>query len=85
MDGSKAWAVPFSDSDPRDVVYAAGVSCASCGEANQLIPRNAMFLCRWCAGGEISSAIERRAAAHVELRSRRRVQRRIDSPVRRAA
>jgi hypothetical protein len=85
MDGSKAWAVPFSGSDPYDVVYRAGVSCARCGETNQLLPRNGMFLCRWCARGEMLPENERRAAAHVTAAPRRRIQRRIGSRVRRAA
>lgn len=85
MDGSMAWAVPFSGSDPRNVVYRAGVSCARCGEADQLLPRNGMFLCRWCARGEVSPESERRTAAHVAVPSRRRIQRRIGSPARRAA
>jgi hypothetical protein len=85
MDGSKAWAVPFSGSDPRDVVYRAAVSCARCGEPNQLLARDGIFLCRWCARGEMSPESERRAAAHVAVTSRRRIQRRMGSPTRRAA
>jgi hypothetical protein len=50
-----------------------------------LLPRNGMFLCRWCARGEISPENERRASAHVSLPSRRRIQRRIGSQTRRAA
>lgn len=85
MDGSKAWAVPFSGSDPRDVVHRAGVSCAQCGEANQLLPRDGMFLCRWCARGELSPESERRAAAYVAVASRRPTQRAIGLTTRRAA
>ena len=62
-------AVPFGGADPRDVVYAASVSCARCGEVDRLVPAATMFLCQWCLGGETSPSA---ASARVSLLSSRR-------------
>ncbi|MGE5225466.1 MAG: hypothetical protein ACM3OO_01175 [Planctomycetaceae bacterium] len=76
-------AVPFGDADPRDVVYAASVSCARCGEVNRLVPVATMFLCQWCLAGETSPSASRARVSPLSSRRRRVSMRR--SSKRRAA
>jgi hypothetical protein len=66
-------AVPFGETDPTDVVFAAAVSCARCGEVNRLVPASAMFICLWCLRGETSPAAAAAAERQAPVARRRRV------------